>query len=192
MEKFQKSALITLFILTTSILRLIPHLPNFTPIGALGLFGGAYFGKKRSILTVIAAMLLSDYLLLYVNPYSPRPVDFSHLYAPTALVHSTSLFVYAGLLINVIIGWKVARNKSVANIITASLLASVQFFLITNFGVWVSGYYPQNIHGLLQSYIAGLPFFRWTLIGDLFYTTMLFGSYELVFKHSTAKLRLKA
>lgn len=179
-------------ILTAALLRLIPHLPNFTPLGAMGVFGGAYLSKKSSIISILSSMLVSDYLLLYINPYSPKMIDFSRIQPPFAMFHPTTIFVYASLLINVVIGWQISRRKSANWILIASLAASVQFFLITNFGVWAAGYYPQNLSGLLQSYIEGLPFFKWTVVGDLFYTTMLFGSYELITRISVRKIKVSA
>lgn len=166
-------------ILVASLLRLFPHLPNFAPIGAMALFGGAYLNKKYSITVVVAAMLLSDYLLLYVNPFSAQWINLKTLHPPSALFHSTTLFVYSSFLVNVLIGWFISRHKSIPTIIGGSLLASVQFFLVTNFAVWAMGAYAKGIDGLLQSYIMGLPFFKYTLMGDLFYTAMFFGAYEL-------------
>lgn len=192
MKNFQNLKFPILIVIAVVFLRLMPHLPNFTPIGALGIFGGAYLGKRKSILCLLAAMLISDYLILYINPHLPNPFNFTHLYSPLALFHSTTIYVYAGLMINVFIGWGVGKNRSAKNIIAASMAASIQFFLITNFGVWASGYYPHNLSGLTESYIMGLPFFRYTLLGDLFYSGLLFGSYTLVtnFKVQTHKFLL--
>lgn len=178
MNRFRSLIIPLLIIFAAALLRLVPHLPNFAPIGAMAIFGGAYLSKKYSVPVVIAALLLSDYLLLYVNPFSPNWLNFKTLYPPTALIHSTTLFVYGSFLINVFIGWIIARYKSAPTILGGSLLASIQFFLITNFGVWAMGAYTRGIDGLLESYIMGLPFFKYTIAGDLFYTALFFGAYE--------------
>ncbi len=104
MKKYIGAVISPLLIIVAAVgLRLIPHLPNFAPIGAMALFGGAYLNKKYALLIVFGALMISDYLLLYVNPFSSHPVDFSKFYAPTALIHSTTAFVYGSFLINVFI-----------------------------------------------------------------------------------------
>src|SRR3989344_9595992 len=83
-----------LVIVAAVLIRLFPHVPNFAPIGAMALFGGTYLSKKYSILIVLLTMLISDYLLLYVNPFSTNFLNLSRVYAPTALIHSTTAFIY--------------------------------------------------------------------------------------------------
>jgi len=167
-------------IIMAVLIRLFPHAPNFTPIGAMALFGGVYLRKKYSIGIVVLALIISDYLLLYINPFSPAPLNFSQFYWPTALIHSTTVFVYVGILLNSLLGIVLTNRKSAANVIFASLFGSIAFFLITNFGVWFMGAYSRDISGLWQSYVMGLPFFRNTLMGDMFYVTVFFGGFELV------------
>lgn len=169
-----------IFVIVFSIIaRLIPHPPNFASVGAMALFGGAYLNKKYSIIIVLAIMVISDYLLLYVNPFSSQWINLTTIYAPSALVHSTAFFVYAAFIINVLIGWILAKKKSTPAILAGSLAASLQFFLITNFGVWASGMYERGLDGLLQSYVMGLPFFKWTILGDLIYSALFFSVYEM-------------
>lgn len=187
--KKQKTVKFTLIIIAV-ISRLFPHLPNFTPLNAAGIFSGTYLTRKQSFLVVLLSMIISDYLLLYINPYSSKPINFSQIYSPFAAFHSTTFFVYGSMLLNVLIGWQVAKNKSAKSIVTASLAASVQFFIITNFGVWVTGGYSQNLEGLVQSYIMGLPFFRWALLGDLFYTVVLYSTYELAMRLGKARIKV--
>lgn len=175
-----------LVIFFSVILRLFPHLPNFTPIGSMALFGGAYFGRKYSLPIIFATLLISDYMLLYINPFSPNWINLTTIYPPQALIHSTTLFVYGSFLLNVLIGWLIIRKKSALMIISGLLIASLQFFLITNFGVWAMGAYSRGLDGLMQSYIMGLPFFKYTILGDLFYATLFFGAYEFT-KRFTSK-----
>lgn len=162
------------------LLRLFPHVPNFAPIGAMALFGGVYLGKKYAVGIVFLIMLLSDYLLLYIHPFSSQFFTFSHLYSPIVLIHSTTLYVYGSFLLYVVIGIFLKKHQSLQNLALVSLGLSLLFFLVTNFGVWAAGAYSRNITGLWESYIMGLPFFRATAFGDLFYTGVFFGGYALV------------
>ncbi len=167
-----------IIIIFSTLIRLFPHIPNFVPISATALFGGTYFNKRFAVIIPLVTMMMSDYLLLYVNPYRFPLFDFSHVYSITAMFHATTLYVWGSFVISGLIGLWLRRRKKVAYIITASLFCSLQFYLITNFGVWASGMYSRGLDGLIQSYIMGLPFLKWTLFGDLFYTTVFFGIYE--------------
>ncbi len=141
--------------------RLIPHAPNIVPIGALMLFGGAYLPKKLLWLPILA-MFISDYLIGFYG---------------TDMIYVYGSFVLAGL-----IGLWLRSHKKPLFVISGALSSSVLFFIITNFGVWAppNNWYPHTINGLIQSYTMALPFFRNSLIGDLGYTILLFGGYELV------------
>lgn len=162
------------------LLRLTPHIPNFAPISAVAIFGGANLNKRFAIWVPLIAMAISDYLLLYVNPYGNPVFDISSIQPIKAMFHSTTLYVWGSFIISGLIGiWLKGHKKKPSNIVGASFLASLQFFLITNFGVWAGGMYSRDLGGLLESYIMGLPFFKWTLLGDLFYTGVFFGTYEL-------------
>lgn len=142
------------------LLRLVPHVPNVAPIGAMALFGGAQLPKKHALTLPIGAMLVSDIFLGF---------------------HNTMVWVYASFILTVLIGMLLRSRVSAGNVILASLASSVLFYLITNFGVWLFGsMYPKTLSGLMQSYIMGLPFFRNTLLGDLFYNGVFFGGYALL------------
>jgi len=152
--------ILTGMIFIAAFVRLIPHPPNFVPIAAIALFGGAYFTKRWvAFLIPLAAMLITDLILGF---------------------HSTMWAVYLSFVIIVGIGMLMIKQKKVSNIFLASVSASVLFFVVTNFAVWVSGiYYPKDLSGLAASYTAAIPFFHYTLLGDLFFVTLMFGSYEL-------------
>lgn len=178
-----KSFLAPLFIIfTAALLRLFPHVPNFAPVGAMALFGGAYLGKKYAFGIVLLTLLISDYLLLYIHPFSSQLFTFSRIYPLTALIHSTTIYVYGSFLLNVGIGMWLKKHLSSENILLASISSSLLFFFITNFGVWASGSYVRNITGLWESYIMGLPFLRATVFGDLFYNGLFFSSYYVATK----------
>ncbi len=163
------------------LLRIVPHAPNFAPIAATALFGGAYLKRRYAIILPLITMLVSDYLLLYFHPFGPGPLaSFNHIYSPTVLFGWSNIYVLGSFVLIGGIGMWLKNHKNARNVIGASLVSSVLFFLITNFGVWAGGMYDRNISGLATSYIMGIPFFRNTLAGDLFYTGAFFGSYELV------------
>lgn len=149
-------------IIAAAILRLLPHIPNFAPITAIGLFSGAYLNKKWAFLIPIIALLLSDF--------------FIGFYGWQVMVAVYGSFAVSGLL-----GVWLRRRKNAGNVILVTLFASIQFYIITNFAVWAfGGLYPPTIAGLSASYINALPFFRNTLLGDFFYVGIMFGAYELV------------
>jgi hypothetical protein len=147
-------------ILAAAALRLVPHPPNFTPIGAMALFGGAYLGRRGlAFVAPLAALLLSDAVLGFY-----RGMDF----------------VYASVALIVVIGWWVSSRRTPLRIGAAALASSVSFFAITNLGMWLfSGFYPLTSAGLAACFAAAIPFFQNTLAGDLFYTALLFGGFRL-------------
>ena len=164
-------AVLTGIILAGAFMRLIPHWPNFTPIAAMALFGGAYFGRKYLAFAVpMIAMLISDMLIGF---------------------HDGMIAVYIAFAITVSIGLFLRKKMNTATIIGASLTSSVLFFLITNFAAWLTSpqLYPANFAGLMQCYTAGLVFFNDgsyglsffmnEVMGGLFYNTMFFGAYYL-------------
>lgn len=170
MEKTSTSkfAWITGLILAAVISRVIPHPFNFTTVAAVALFAGAKFRDKIwSIIIPMAAMFLSDVLLSLMNHYP--------------LFHNTILFVYGSFLIMIVLGWKLQSNKlQPGKIAVYTLISSVLFFVITNIGVWLfGGLYDLNQEGLIKCFAMALPFFKYSLMGDAFFVTVLFGVYEL-------------
>lgn len=178
---------IALVILSAVLLRLFPHVPNFAPVGAMALFGGTYIGKKYALGIVLVTLVISDYLLLYVHPFSVQFFTFSHVYPLTALFHSTTLYVYGSFLLNIGIGMALRRHISVQNIALASITSSILFFLITNFGVWATGMYSRSTVGIWESFVMGIPFFRATVFGDLFYNGLFFGAYYIMIHTISSK-----
>ena len=156
-----RTLVITGIVLGAAALRLAPHPMNFAPIGALALFGGAYFSSKREALAIpLLSLILGD--------------------AFTAF-HQLIPFVYASFLVSVTIGFWLRRKRSAPRIAAATLAGAIQFFLVTNFALWASsiGSFPKTAGGLAACYIAGLPLFWNTLAGDAFYATLLFGAMAL-------------
>lgn len=147
-------------IFTAAAMRLVPHPPNFSPITAMALFSGAYLPKRAlAFVAPFGALLLSDLVLGF--------------YAGVGVVYFSFALV-------VLIGWMVASNRTPLRIGAAAVASSVLFFVLTNFGMWVSsGFYPHTSEGLAACYVAALPFFQNTVAGDLFYTALLFGGFAL-------------
>ncbi len=148
-------------IVAAAAMRLVPHPPNFTPIGAMALFSAAYLGRRAlAFVAPLGALLLSDLVL-----------GFYHGVAT----------VYASVALIVLIGWIALSRVSPLRVGTAAILSSVLFFVITNFGMWLfSGFYPLTTAGLAACYVAAIPFFQNTVAGDLFYSAVLFGGFALL------------
>jgi hypothetical protein len=154
--------------------RLIPHYPNFTAVGAISLLGAA-FASRRSIAIIIPflIMLFSDMILnnlVYARLY---PDDYKHF----IFLYRGALWSYAAFGLVVIYGHTLFRTGiDLSKVLFGSLGASLIFFLLSNFGVWAStGAYPVNFGGLMSCYIAGLPFMLNQVLGDLFFSLILFG-----------------
>src|SRR5690242_18347339 len=140
MKKIESFILPTIIILAAAAMRLIPHMPNFAPITAMALFGGTYLSKRWALVLPLAAMVVSDIF-----------IGFESL--------DGRLVVYGSFVLVALIGMWLRNHKSLPNIIGASLVSSLVFYLITNFGVlYTENLYPRTIAGLLQSYYMALPF----------------------------------
>jgi hypothetical protein len=140
--------------------RLVAHPWNATPVMAIALFGGTYLSKRAGILLPLAIVAVSDLFLGW---------------------HNTIPFTWGAFALTGTIGWWLRCRPSVGRIVTASVAGSILFFVITNFGVWLVGdLYPRTWAGLWTCYVAAIPFFRGTLLGDLVYTAVFFGSAALL------------
>jgi hypothetical protein len=159
-----------IFVVTTIVLaavsRLLPHIDNVTPVAAMALFGGVYLNDKRLAMIIpLLIMALSDGAMEAISGNG---------------AHNTMIYVYASFAITSIIGILISKKISVLSVASASLVSSVLFFVITNFGVWAST--PASDPGavsLSATYILGIPFLRYTLLGDLFFNAVLFGAFYL-------------
>ncbi len=159
-------------ILAAAISRLIPHPYNFAPIGAMSLFGAAYFSdKKLSFILPLLAMFLSDLLI--------NNILYASYYQGFTIFTPGVLWVYAPIAAIVLLGIFILKKVSFSRVILGSLSASVIFFVISNFGVWLSDPdYPLNFSGLILCYEMAIPFFQNTVFGDLAYSAVLFGGFE--------------
>ncbi len=141
--------------------RLMPHPWNVTPLSALGLFASAYLGYRYSAVIVFLTMAVSDLWLGFYH----WPIMLS---------------VYVSFMVPVIFGLFMRKRRTAALIMASTLGSSFIFFLVTNWAVWQFGtMYPHSLTGLLESYTMAIPFFKNSLLGDIFYTGLFFGAYEL-------------
>ena len=163
MTKFisSKSAILILTIIALAVIRLLPHPPNFTPIAAMALFGGAYFSSRwMAFLVPLGAMFLSDAILGFHG--------------------ATMIAVYCSFILVVALGLRLKKNISLASVPIMALVSAILFYLITNFAVWVgSPIYTQDLSGLVLCYTAAIPFFHYSVLGNLVFTTILFGGFFL-------------
>ena len=155
------------FIILGVLTRIIPHPPNFTAIGAVALFGGAFIkDKKLSFIIPVFIMMLSDLILGY----------------------SMVISVYISFIIMVLIGSLLQKKQNGIRIINTTLIASLIFFLITNFSVFLtSSLYPKNIIGLIECYTLAIPFFINTVMGNVIYSLIMFYSFNIIQKRILIK-----
>ena len=175
MKKKKEKIIVLLLILAFGIsYRLMDYAPNFSPIAAIALFCGFYFKRKEALLVPLVILLISDLWLGFYN-----------LNIMLSVYGSILLIGALGIILK-----KIGHHFA----ILGSLFGSVVFFLVTNFAVWFYGaWYESSLSGLMNCYYLALPFFRNTLLGDLSFTFILFGAYELsrVYKKKTALISRK-
>ena len=163
---FQNKQLITItsIIFLLALFRLLSHWPNVSPVAAMALFGGAYFADKRlAFIVPFAALFLSDLVLG---------------------LHNSMIFVYAGFALTVVIGFLLKDRVNITNTTFAVVASSGLFFLLTNFGAWItSALYVKSAAGLMQAYVAGIPFLQNSLLGNVVYAAVIFGGYSLLQKN---------
>lgn len=160
------------FIVFAALARLLPHAYNFTPIGAIALFGAAYFGaKKWAFIVPLAALFISD--LILNNFY------YAAYYDGFAFFTSGMLYIYGSFAMIVILGFYLFDKVTIPRVIGGAVGGSLIFFIVSNFGVWIaSPLYPLTLEGLILCYTAAIPFFHNTLAGTLIYSCALFGGFE--------------
>ncbi len=158
---------LSFLVLGATISRILPHPWNFSPLGAIALFGGAYFSDKRlAVIVPLSAVFISD---IFLGFYREWP------------------FIYIGYVFMVFVGMRFLERKSMKRIASASLFGSFIFFLWTNFVTWGFGsLYSRDFQGLVACYIAAIPFFQRAVLGDLFFTLILFGTFAVLEKLNPA------
>ena len=164
-------------ILSVVVWRILPRpdeLANFAPVMAVALFGGASFADRRvAFLIPLTAMFLSDLIIG---------------------LHDLLAWVYGSFAIAVMIGFWLRTRRQALPIMAATFACSCLFFLITNFGVWVTGasqsspLYSLDAEGLVACYVAAIPFFRNSLLSDAVFAGALFGGLAII-EHWVPALR---
>lgn len=159
-------------ILIVAFSRLIPHYPNFTPLCAIALFGAKYFNNNyMAYILPLFALWVSDVI---INNFV-----LGEYFNDFTLFYSGFYWQYGSFMLITLFGRLTLKNISVSKILGISISSSLIFFVISNFGVWVSSaFYPNTISGLISCYVAAFPFYYGTLGGAIFYSFFLFGSYE--------------
>ncbi len=150
--------LIAALIIVAASFRLFTNIPNFTPIAAIALFGGAYLSKKPyAFLLPFTALFITDLIIGF---------------------HSLMFAVYLSFALTVGIGILMRKNIRVLTVLGGAVSSALIFFLITNFAVWLTTpYYTKDLTGLMHCYTMAIPFFHNGLLGDLMYSSVLFGSF---------------
>jgi len=174
LEKSMKQTVIVMMILGAALSRLIPHVPNVTAVTAIALLGGAYLSNRMAaVLVPVAALFLSDLILNF---------------------HSTMLFVYSAVaVIGFVSTYLLKDSTQWSKLAVVSLVSSLFFFVVTNFGVWMmESFYPKTWDGLVSCYVMALPFFGTQALGDLFYTGVLFGSVAVLRAWTPGLFEIKA
>ena len=149
--------------------RLMPHPPNFTPLLAIALYSGFSFKNKFLFIIPLIAMLVSDFFLGY---------------------YSSIIWVYLSLLIMFYLGYILSSKYSFKNLILLSSVSSVLFFVVSNFGVWLGGWYGYDFSGFITCYIAAIPFFHNTLFSTIIYASIFHFSYKYSAKIFESKKEL--
>lgn len=155
-------------ILIAALTRLVPHPANFTPITAMALASGAYFGRKSlGFLVPLASLFISDLIIGFY------PGMFLN---------------YLTMILVAVIGSHFCRTLKIKEIIGSTVLGSVIFFIVSNFGVWFfDNLYAKDFSGLVVCYVNAIPFFGNTLAGDLTYSAVIFASaYALTSRRAIA------
>lgn len=174
-QLFSKNTTILAIIVLAVISRIIPHPYNFAPFGAIALFCGAFISSRwLAVMVPCIASWISGVILnntVYKSLF-PEFTWFDSSIIWQCLAYTTMVLLAGKWL---------SANRSIPRIGMSAVGSSLLFFIISNFGCWVSGtMYTKDFAGLTATYISALPFYPATLAGDLLYTGVMFGLFSLV------------
>jgi hypothetical protein len=156
------TAIAVALIVAGVLLRLVPHAANFAPVGAIALFGGAVLSPRLAWWLPVAIMIISDLILGF---------------------HGTILFTWGGFMLVALLGMTLKEKSNWLRVPAGAIGGALIFYIVSNFGVWAEGkLYLHTLQGLIDCYIAGLPFLKTSLLADLFFSGALFGAYHLATK----------
>ncbi len=155
--------MLVLIIISFGILsRVIVHTFNFTPVLSMALLGGLYLKGRRAVLVPLALMVISDFIIGF---------------------HNMMFFTWGSIVLISIFGLWLKERKSFVTVLGGSMASAVIFFIVTNFGAWLT-LYPHTMDGLRQCYILAIPFFRSTLVSTMAYSLVFYAVYEWILKRS--------
>jgi hypothetical protein len=162
-------------ILTAGLSRIAVHIPNFTPIGAMALFGGTYFSQRwKAYLLPLMSLFLSDIVIQGIMLRGEYGFP----------LYDGWYWVYGSFALIVVLGKWILKKVSVRNIILAGIASSLAHWIISDFGVWISGcnvsIYTKDLKGFLLCYYMAIPYLVSFLMGTLFYSIILFGAFEWI------------
>jgi len=171
----KKLLLIILFIAVIFFGRVLPHPYNFTPLIAVTLLSSyAISNRILALLVPLIGFWLSD---LFMNN-----IIYAGYYSNFTIFNSGMIWTYGAIVLVGLMGSSFIKKISSGKVVLASLSGSTIFYIISNFGVWaLSPMYAKSAASLIQCYSLALPFYGTSLIGDLLYSSLLFGAYQLVF-----------
>jgi hypothetical protein len=175
MKRIDPRVLALSFFVLAIILRFLPHPPGFAPVAAMALFAGCYISGVAGIILAVGAMVFSDAIGHMLN------VPGIYFYDSLTMVT-----VYLAFAASALVGRGLRGRVSHLSVPVASLAASAVFFLSTNFASWLDPMmeYPQTLSGLVSCYVRAIPFYRNAILGDLFYSALMFGGYALLLSRS--------
>ena len=157
--------LATLLVLICVVVRVLPHPPNMAPVGAAGVLAGRTLPTGLAIAVVVAAMALSNIALSLMHGWPAFGWG--------------SPFIYAGFIAQVIIARALRQRRGGA--LMAAVAGATAFFVLSNLGVWaVGGLYPRSAAGLGACFVAAVPFFGYSLVGDLLWTIALTAAHRAI------------
>ncbi len=178
--KQQNYIVVGFAVLVAALSRIIPHPDNFTATESLALFGAAYLTRKQyAVLLPIIMMFLTDFVI-------NNTIARSYFSQETGLIWFNGYMLYGwlGIALTALAGTIMLKNINVLSVGAASVSAPLIFFLVTNFGVWVGSQtlYPKSLEGLIACYVAGIPFLKSSLLSTVFFSALLFTSFEFAKK----------
>lgn len=154
------------------VLRVIPHPPNFAPVGAAGVLGGRTLRLPLAIVTVVASMAISNVVLAQIHGYEAFGWG--------------SVFIFGGFVVQVVVARALRKVRGGA--IGAAVLGAMAFFVLSNLGVWAVGtLYPPTTAGLWTCFVAAVPFFAGTLVGDVLWTVVLVSAHRTIGRQVMAR-----
>lgn len=147
-------------LILATLLRLIPHPYNVTPIASIGLFAGTWCDKRIAWLIPLIPLFISDAIGGFYNPF-------------------VMMFVYAGIALSAVVGrLLLARKRTFTRFGSAIFINAMIFYLVSNFPIWIV-YYPNTMAGLVDCYVKAIPYFGYSLVGDSVFVILIFGLHYL-------------